>query len=162
MTPDWSILEINLDPQNAKQLLQNWSWLVPDRYVPFSMTAFGDWFLEGPGGKVYLLDLVAGNLKQIMASKAEFYATRGTQENLDEWYMAELAYLCYERGIRPGRGQCLGYKIPPVLNGELVPENIEVTNVIIHQSIMAQIHRGVKDLPEGTRINRFTVGGEEP
>ena len=73
--------------------------------------------------------------------------------------MADLALLCRERGLRPGRGQCLSFKIPPVLSGRVEIENIEVCDLMVHQSIIAQIHRGVKDLPEGTVINRFV---EEP
>ena len=162
MAPAWSKLELDIAELDTERLLDDWRWLVPDQYAPLAMTVFGDWFLEGPDGQVLMLDLVAGDLKPIAADRDQFYGARTTRENLDAWYMAELAYLCYERGIQPGPGQCLSYRIPPVLGGELVPGNIEVTDIGVHQSLMAQIHHGVRDLPEGTRIDRITIDGEEP
>ena len=76
--------------------------------------------------------------------------------------MADLALACLERGLRPGAGECLSFKIPPILSGPLDPENIEVCNLMVHESITAQIHRQGKDLPAGTRIDRILVDGEEP
>lgn len=40
--------------------------------------------------------------------------------------------------------------------------NVEACDLMVHLSILGQIHRGVKNLPEGTQINRFTVDGIEP
>jgi hypothetical protein len=98
----------------------------------------------------------------IAHSRQAFLTERAKQENLDQWFMADLAMLCWERGLRPGPGQCLSFKIPPVLSGPLEVDNVEVADLMVHESILAQIHRGVKDLPEGTRIDRFVVDGEEP
>ena len=126
------------------------------------MTVFGDWFFESSNGNVFMLDLVAGKLTKIAESRADFISNRDKHENLAEWFMADLALLCYEKGLRFGTGQCLGYKLPPILNGELAPHNIEITDLMVHQSILAQIHKGIKDLPEGTRINNFTIDDERP
>jgi hypothetical protein len=76
--------------------------------------------------------------------------------------MADLAMFCWERGLRPAVGQCLIFKIPPVLSGPLELDNIEVCDLMVHESILAQIHRGVKDLPEGSVIKRFVVDGQDP
>jgi hypothetical protein len=101
-------------------------------------------------------------LSEIAPSRQAFLSERAKQENLGQWFMADLALLCWERGLRPGPGQCLSFKIPPVLSGPLEVDNIEVCDLMVHESIQAQIHRNVKDLPEGTRIDRFVVDGEIP
>jgi len=139
-----------------------WQWLVSKELRPFSLTLFGDWFFEDDSGHIHFLDTVGGQLKEIAPDRASFLEMRERQENLDEWYMAELALVCLERGLRPGPGQCLSFKIPPVLSGPLDPDNIEVCDLMVHESIIGQIHKGVRNLPEGTRIGRFTVDGEEP
>jgi hypothetical protein len=123
---------------------------------------FGDWFFEDPAGHVVFLDIVAAQLSQIAPSRAVFLAEREKPENLDQWFMADLAMLCWERGLRPGAAQCLSFIMPPVLSGPLTIDNIEVCDLLIHESILAQIHRGVKDLPAGTKIDRFLVDGQEP
>jgi hypothetical protein len=54
----------------------------------------------------------------------------------------------------------LSFILPPVLSGPIELENVEVRDLMVHESIMGQIHRGAKDLPEGTVIGRFVVDGE--
>ena len=159
---DWKRLTIDAGGLDCDRLLSDWRWLVPKALRPFSLTIFGDWFFEDSAGRVIFLDTVAAQLSEIASSRQAFLAEREKQENLDQWFMAVRAMLCWERGLRPGPGQCLSFKIPPVLSGPLEVDNIEVCDLMVHESILAQIHRGVKDLPEGTRIDRLVVDGEEP
>ncbi|MFT3880234.1 MAG: DUF1851 domain-containing protein [Gemmatales bacterium] len=159
---DWKRLTIDATGLDCDRLLLHWRWLVPESLRPFSLTMFGDWFFEDSAGRVLFLDIIAGQLSEIAPSRKAFLTERDKQENLDQWFMADLALLCWERGMRPEPGQCLSFKIPPVLSGPLEVDNIEVNDLMVHESIMAQIHRGAKDLPEGTRIDRFLVDGEEP
>jgi hypothetical protein len=159
---DWKRLTIDTTGLDCDRLLSDWRWLVPEALRPFSLTMFGDWFFEDSVGRVIFLDTVAAELSEIASSRQAFLADRAKQENLDQWFMADLAMLCWEQGLRPGPGQCLSFKIPPVLSGPLEIDNIEVCDLMVHESILAQVHRGVKDLSEGTRIDRFVVDGEEP
>ena len=158
----WERLSIDPSTLDCDRLLSDWRWLVPRDLRPFSLTLFGDWFLEDAHGRVHFLDTVGGKLSQIVPTRVAFHTMREQPENRDEWYMADLASLCLKRGLQPREGQCLSFKMPPVLSGPLDPDNIEVCDLMVHESITAQIHRGVKALPEGTRINRFVVDGELP
>jgi len=162
MNPDWSVLAIDPSGIDCNRLLSSWRWLVNESYVPIELTIFGDWFLLAHDGAVFLLDVVAGELRQIAESKEQFAQERSTREALDDWFMADLAMLCWEQGLRPEPGQCLSYKVPPVLSGELALSNIEVCDLAVHQSIMAQMHEQVRDLPPDTQINRIIVDGETP
>jgi hypothetical protein len=159
---DWTFLTIDVNGLDCDRLLSDWRWLVPDTLAPFALTMFGDWFFEDCAGRVFFLDTVSAQLSHIAPSRAAFFVEREKPENLDQWFMADLAMLCWERGLRPGEGQCLSFKLPPVLSGPLEVDNVEVCDLMVHECILGQIHRGVKDLPEGTVINRFLVDGEEP
>ncbi len=159
---DWQRLTIDATGLDCDRLLSDWRWLVPESLRPFSLTVFGDWFFEDRAGRVIFLDTVAAELSEIAPSRQAFLSERAKQENLDQWFMADLAMLCWERGLRPGPGQCLSFKIPPVLSGPIEVDNIEVCDLMVHESITAQIHRQTKCLPEGTVVNRFTVDGEVP
>jgi hypothetical protein len=159
---DWKHLSIDISRLDFRRLLSQWRWIVPQTLRPFSLTIFGDWFFLDDQGHVLFLDTVGGNLSEIAPSRRVFLAEREKSENLDEWYMADLAELCWERGLRPGSGQCLSFKVPPVLSGSLEFENVEICDLMVHESIIGQIHRGVKNLPEGTVIDRLIIDGEEP
>ena len=158
----WKRLSIDPSALDCDRLLSDWRWLVPPGLRPFSLTLFGDWFFEDDDGRVHFLDTVGGELSQIAPTRDAFLAMRERSENLDQWYMADLALLCLERGLRPREGECLSFKIPPVLGGPLDPDNIEVCDLMVHESLTAQLHRGGKELPEGTTIDRFVVDGEAP
>lgn len=43
--------------------------------------------------------------------------------------------------------------IPLVLGGEYTLENLEITDIEVHFSILGQIHQQVKDLPDGASVN---------
>jgi hypothetical protein len=59
------------------------------------------------------------------------------------------------QGKVPAAHQCYSYKLLPVLGGEMRAENVEIMDVDVGISITCQIHRQVKDLPEGTAIKGF-------
>jgi len=158
---DWSRLTIDATDLDCDRLLADWRWLVPESLRPFALTVFGDWFFEDSAGRVMFLDTVAAQLSEIMPSREVFLRERVKRENLDNWFMADLALLCWERRLRPGPGQCLSFKIPPVLGGPLTVDNIEVCDLMVHESILGQIQRQVKDLPAGAVIGRFLIEGEE-
>jgi hypothetical protein len=62
-------------------------------------------------------------------------------------------------GMKPEKDQCLSFKHPPALGGELEPDNIEVSDVWVHFSIAGQLLRQIKDVPAGTRITDIVVEG---
>ena len=126
------------------------------------MTAFGDWFLLDDDGSVHFLDLVAGKLSKAAETGDEFRRTMKLPEKLDEWFMAGLVESLLECGMVLGPGECYGYKLPPIVGGQLEVENIEPTDIVIHQSLLSQIHEQTRNLPEGTKINKFLIDGEEP
>lgn len=159
---DWKRLTIDTADLDCDRLLSDWRWLVPASLRPFALTMFGDWFFEDSAGRVVFLDTVGAELSEIAPSRQAFFTERTKPENLDQWFMAGLALLCWENGLRPGPGQCLSFKIPPVLSGPLEFDNIEVSDLMVHESLSGQIHRGVRDLPDGTQIERFVVDGDEP
>jgi Domain of unknown function (DUF1851) len=60
-------------------------------------------------------------------------------------------------GIKLGPGQCYSYKIPPVLGGKIEASNFDATDLLVHLSILGQIHHQVKDLPSGTSIKDIKI-----
>jgi hypothetical protein len=76
--------------------------------------------------------------------------------------MGELVELLLEKNIRLKKGQTYGYKLLPILGGSLKWENIEPTDPVVHQSILAQTIEQAQRLPPDTRIKGFTIDGLDP
>jgi hypothetical protein len=157
----WEQLLIRTTDLDCQQLLSYWRWLLKKDYHAVVMTAFGDWFLADQDGSVHFLDLVAGSLSKVAESGGEFKQAMALPEKLDEWFMAGLVQSLRDSGMVIGKNQCYGYKIPPVLGGKLEVANIEPTGIAVHQGILSQIHEQTRSLPEGTKISKIVVGGEE-
>jgi hypothetical protein len=160
--PTWEELLIRTPNLDCQRLLSYWRWLLQKDYHPIVMTAFGDWFLLDDDGSVHFLDLVVGKLSKAAETGDEFKRVMGRPEKLDDWFMVGLVESLLECGIVLEPGQCYGYKLPPIVGGQLEVANIEPTDIVIHQSLLSQIHEQTRNLPEGTKISRFLVDGEEP
>src|SRR5262249_20111432 len=103
------------------------------------------------------LDTGAGRLTEIAASLNEFQQLRQQPANAAEWFVPQLVGDILQRGVRLAPGQCFSYKLPPIVGGQMEPTNFEATNLLVHFSILGQINRQAKDLPDGTPIERFNV-----
>ena len=59
----------------------------------------------------------------------------------------------FQGGLRLARGQCFSYRLPPMLGGVWEPANFEPTDLSVHFSILGQVCRQVRALPEGTPVS---------
>ena len=147
----------------SDDILSDWSWLVPPELELWSVTKAGDALLRHTTeGTIHFLDLISGKVKQIAKSENEFEKLVATQERADEWLMPEIVDGQKLLGMIPARNQCLSYKIPPFLGGQIDPDNIETRDIKVHFSIAGQLHRQTKDLPPGTKISKILVDGKDP
>jgi hypothetical protein len=153
-------LIIPVDQVDSEALLQDWRWRLNGRVRPVLLTMFGDWFLERPNGDVELLDLLDGKLTRVAGSIRELEGLLDDQEMQDRWLLGPTIVALHARGLRPGPGECYGYKLPPIVGGPVAVDNIEVLLLTVWQSIMGQLHEQVAALPDGTRISGFKSADE--
>ena len=147
-------------------MLADWRWLTGANLQLWQVTKAGDALLRDPAdGSIHFLDTVGGKVERIARDESEFESLLATDANADLWLMPDVVDGQAALGMRPGADECLSFKHPPVLGGQFDPDNFETCSVLVHFSIMGQIHRQVKDLPEGTKIGKFTIeedGGKRP
>jgi hypothetical protein len=62
-----------------------------------------------------------------------------------ELLMAGLCELLWERGIRPGPGQCYGYKVPPVLGAPVSWDNVQLWSLALCVSLQGQLLHRLED-----------------
>jgi hypothetical protein len=146
---------------SGDEVLADWRWLIPTDLQLWKVTMAGDALLRRPAdGSVHFLDVMGGTVEQIASDEAAFEAAVAVIENREKWLMPEVVEGQAALGMCPAANECLSFKTPPVLGGQLAPENFETCSVLVHFSIAGQIHKQVKDLPPGTKIGKIAI--EEP
>jgi hypothetical protein len=131
--------------------LEAWDWLDFSGKEPFAVTAFGDVFFDSDDG-VYFLDKVSGELEVVCDTKKELEGILNTTDGQDHFLMSELVLLARERGLILEDGECYEFKIAPMLNGEMVFDNLQKMDFKVSLHITGQLIGQVKDLPEGTKL----------
>jgi hypothetical protein len=155
MRVTWNDLTAKFDAKQCDALLDDWRWLVGDGMRLIVVSALGDLFLANADGQVFWLEAGAGRLSQVADSREEFEALLQRQECADEWFSPQLVAELIVSGKTLAHGQCYSYTVPPILSGKVEPQNFEPTDLLVHCSLLGQICRQSRDLPEGTRVASF-------
>ena len=146
-------LTISPDGVDMDTLLDDWSWAMPEPLRPVLLTAMGDAFAQGESGAVYFIDVVEGTITPVAEDGATFEALLRETEFVTNHLFPSRVVMMRTAGLALGPKQVYSHIQPLVLGGEDDAENVEAADVQVHISIHGQIHRQVKDLPEGTPIS---------
>jgi hypothetical protein len=139
-------------------LLRDWVPPLPSSFTLWLVNRFGDAFVvSDDDGSVHMLDVGGGTLARVADNRAHFADLLDVDDNASDWLMIPLVDACREAGMSLQRGQCYGFKIPPVLGGKYEVANAEPTDLAVHYSFLADIYKQTKDLPDGTPIKAVVV-----
>jgi len=102
---------------------------------------------------VLWLQVGTGELTEIATSQSQFHELLKQEENRGEWLAEAEARAAWERGLRPGVAQCVGFKIPIVFSqsGD-VQDNAYVADLYEQVSFLGDIHRQIASLPDGSKV----------
>jgi len=151
-------LTVNFSHLDREALLAEWRWLIGPSKQPILVAAIGDAYVQDPDdGSVHLLDVGGGALEQIADSVDEFRGLLADKEFVTVSFVPSTIVALRDEGKVLGPGQVYSYIKPPVLGGTYSTSNMEPTDVSVHFGILGQIHRQVKDLPEGTPISSIVI-----
>lgn len=143
----------DIDGISSERLLQEWQWLTAGEFRLLAANAFGDLFLQDVQGKVHRLDVTGGTISAIAASPAGFREAAKDTANKKEWFLEELAELAERKGCSPGKGQCVGGKIPFVFKESANrPDNMYVADLYEYVSFMGDLHRQISEVPDGGEV----------
>jgi len=139
------------------ELLSGWLGVLPASFTVWLVNRFGDVFAVFEDGSVHMLDVGTGVMQRLADSRDDFAALIDAGDNANNWLMIPLVEQCVAAGLTLSGGQCYGYKIPPILGGKYAVENVSPTNLSVHYSLLADIFRQTKDMPDGTRIKAVVI-----
>jgi hypothetical protein len=149
----WKDLSIDLSNIDRSKLIVDWIWLIGNDKEPIMVSSIGDMFLKDKNGKIYWLNVGEGLLDSVSENIDEFNLKLKDDSQVDEWFMIGLVQQIKESGLELENGKLYGYKKLPVIGGDYEPENFELTDLEVHFSLTGQIHKQIKDLPDGTKVN---------
>jgi len=156
-------LTVNFSHLKLETILSDWVWLIGKNKLPILITAFGEPFVQDrKSGSVYFLSVADADLTKVADSPEEFKEKLNDDEFTKEYFPTQAVGDLKESGSVLNAGQVYSYKVPPMLGGEFVPENIEPCDISVHFSILGQIHEQVKDLPEGAEIGEIKLKSSKP
>jgi len=149
----WKDLSIDFSNIDWNKLIVDWIWLIGNDKEPIIISSIGDMFLKDNNGKIYWLNVGEGLLDFVSDNIDDFKSKLKENSQVDEWFMIELVQQIKESGLELVNGKLYGYKKLPAIGGDYIPENFELTDLEVHFSLAGQIHKQIKDLPDGTKVN---------
>jgi hypothetical protein len=143
---------------DADGLLDEWRWLLGDRRLSvFRATAMGDLILKDDADKFHFLDMIDRKVYRLADSEPELWAVLTDRQTRKKLLSTFIVRGLREAGVPLGRLQCYSPDVPPILGGSLSRDNLRPCDILVHASMLGQIHQQVKDLPPGTRIGEIKV-----
>lgn len=122
-------------------LLREWSWLLPDDYIPQQISVLGDWVLQAPDGSLWLLSLVEGICSQIAADMDDYRQRCQSLAWINQVFLFEWQISAAEHGLLPDEQQCLAWIRHPLHGGRFQVSNLQVRDMGDYQQAMGQLHR---------------------
>ena len=93
-------------------LLAEWHWLLPPEFRVWLFTRTGDLFITLPDGPIQMLDLGAGKLNLIAASRDEACTKMDEPGVARKWLMIPIVDQLVAAGHVLVTGQCYSYRHP--------------------------------------------------
>lgn len=154
MVPAFKDLTVTFKDSPDK-LTEEWKWLIGADKTPIIISAIGDMFLIDKLGQIYWLDVGGGVLKLVAKEQAEFEKKLTDIEQVNEWFMIDLLTdLRVSATLK--EGQLYSYRKLPIIGGEYSAINFAPLDIKEHFGCWGEVHRQIKDLPDGTQV-RVTV-----
>ncbi len=129
----------NFSPDQFSRALESWDWIGIGDKDPVFTSPFGDVFFRAADG-FWWLDTIEAALSRPRATAEELKAALNTAEGQDRYLLAGLAASAERQGIVPTAAQVYGFKVAPVLGGEIGLSNIEAIDFVVSINILG--HKG--------------------
>jgi hypothetical protein len=156
MNLTWNDLSF-LPSDGALALLRAaWGWCLPETFEPVMASALGDVFFQQGGPEIYWLNTATAEITRVAASREEFLQLLKT-EHADHWFMPHLIEALKTAGKHLQPDQCYTYVVLPIFKeGTFEVGNLNPIPVAEHFGVTGEIHRQLRNLPDGAKV-RLTL-----
>ncbi len=145
-------LTVNFSDVPTDKITENWTWLIGTDKTPIMVSAIGDMFLQADNKNIYWLDVGGGELKLVAERNQDFEEKLKNIEQVNEWFMINLTTDLRLSDKKLNEGQLYSYKKLPIMGGEYTVDNFAPLDIVEHFRYTGDIHKQIKDLPDGTKV----------
>lgn len=152
-------MKVNLDDLTVKikdvsvdKLIADWTWLIGTDKTPIMVSAIGDMFLQDDYKRIYWLDVGVGELKLISERIQDFEEKLKNIEQVNQWFMIDLISELRLSDKQLNKGQLYSYKKLPIIGGDYTVDNFAPLDIVEHFRYTGAIHKRIKDMPDGTKV----------
>ena len=133
-------------------LLADWEHLLPPELTVWMVNRFGEPILVFEDGTIHRLDLDGGVVERLADSQAAFATAADDERTAEDWFRISEVDQAVAAGLVLEPRQCYGHAVPVVLGGECTATNTRVKTIEEHFAFLADLHRQIRDLPDGAQI----------
>jgi hypothetical protein len=148
----WSDLSINFQHIPPEKLVEDWTWLIGDDMTPIMISSIGDMFVKNNHNNVFWLHIGSGEFEKVANTVEEFDHKLQDDEQVNEWFMIHLVDEIKNSGKELIQGKLYSYSKLPIIGGSYSADNFYLLGIAEHFSVMGDIHKQLKDLPDGTEV----------
>jgi hypothetical protein len=141
------------DADGSSDLLSEWRWMFGGHLRLLGWSSSGDLFVADSRGTVSHLDTGASVLEEVAASMAEFRHFLGVTERREGLLLLSVVREFEARDGPLGSEECLGFLTLPILGGTYTVENRFRLSIGEHAAVTGDLHRQLRDRPDGTRVS---------
>ena len=134
--------------------------MFPDFQIDFILFGY-DWLgrfyaTDKSENIIYLLDPSTNEISELEDKFAHFI-NEMIPQNANDILALKLYKKWLRKNTKPSYKNCVGYKVPLFLGGKDKISNYEESDMEVYWSISAQIISKIKNLPDGTVIDSFSI-----
>ncbi len=144
-------LLIHHEPSGS-DLLAEWRWKIGGGDKIVALSVAGDAFVRQADGQVWWLETGAGAFVAVAPSEAAFYQLLENPKEASRLLLAPVVEQFAQLNGPIPADRCLGFKQYPVLGGTYTVENRWLSPIVEHFGITGDLHRQIRDLPEGAKV----------
>jgi len=148
----WKDLIVKFNHIDQTQLTKDWLWLIGKNMKPMVISSIGDMFLADKNGEIFWLNVGEGKFQFVAKNYEDLKEKMNDDKTANNWLMFDLVSEIKESGLKLTEGELYSYIKLPIIGGLYSAENFRICDIATHFSFAGQIHRQIKNHPDGTSV----------
>ena len=140
------------EPLPEGDVLREWQWKLGGASTVVALSRSGDAFVRDTNGRIAWLDTGAGTVTPIAESQEAFQALLADPREANQLLLVTVVDKDFETHGPFPAGTCLGFTMLPILGGSYTLENRFRLSAVEHFSVTGDMHRQMRDLPDGAKV----------
>src|SRR6266487_1881800 len=141
------------EPLPVADPLAGWRWKIGGAARIVALSRSGDAFVSAPDGGISWLDTGGGDVSQVADSRVAFDRLLANSADATRLLLSPVVEEVIRLHGPFPLGTCLSFSQLPVLGGAYTVENRYRLSAVEHFGVTGDIHRQIRDLPHGAKVD---------